>query len=68
MAISHHAMAAPAGMNSVGVGSPQAAEIEPVARAQHMHGERQQHAGNDRTGRISGGWKIGRLGHGPLVR
>ena len=51
-----------------GIGSPQAAEIEAVARAQHVHGQRQQHSGNHRAGQNQAARKIGRLGHGPLVR
>ena len=52
----------------VGVGSPQAAEIEAVARAQHVHGKRQQHPGDHRAGQNQAARKIGRLGHGLLVR
>ena len=56
------------GHEFVGVGSPQAAEIEAIARAQHVHGKRQQHAGYHGAGHDQAARKIGRLGHGPLVR
>jgi hypothetical protein len=56
------------GHEFVGVRAPQAAEIEAVARAEHVHGKRQQHAGDHRTRQNQASRKIGRLGHGLLVR
>ena len=56
------------GHEVAGIGSPQAAEVEPEARAEHVHGERQQHARNHGAGEDQAARKIGRLGHGPLVR
>ena len=54
------------GHEFAGVGPPQPAEIEAVARAQHVHGERQQHAGDQGRGEDEAAWEIGGLGHGPL--
>ena len=50
-----------------GIGSPQAAEIEPKPCPQHMDGEREQHAGNRSGGDDQAAWKWGRLRHGAVV-
>ena len=51
-----------------GIGPPEAAEVEAEARAEHVHGQRQQHARNHRAGQNQAAWKIDRLGHAVLVR
>ena len=47
--------------------SVKAAEVESVACAQHVHGERQQHARQHRSAENQAPWKKGRFSHISLV-
>ena len=49
------------------VRSPEAAEIEPIARHQHVHRERQQHSGDRGAAENQSARKKGRVGHGAFV-
>src|SRR4051794_23550352 len=46
---------------------PEPAEVEPVARAQHVHREREQHAGHHGGAENQAARKKGRLSHTSLV-
>jgi len=49
------------------VRSPEAAEVEPIPRHQHVHREREQHPGDRGTAKDQSARKKGRVGHGAFV-